>query len=92
MKYTGIKADISEFPGKFQIESEVDQIKYEDVEDGQPSKNQTTNLNVKDKSDTDQTIEIEINLPALDQISGRRPKLSGDSETIDCGSHLGSML
>ena len=57
---TGIKADILEFQGKFEMESEVDQIEYEETKD-QLAKNLTTNLNTKDKSERDQTIEPENN-------------------------------
>lgn len=57
---TGIKADILKFQGKFEMESEVDQIEYEERKD-QPAKNLTTNLSTEDKSDRDQTIELENN-------------------------------
>ena len=63
---TDIKAYIFEFQGKSELESEIDQIEHEDIED-QFAENLTTKLILEENANKGSAIELENKLliPAL---------------------------
>ena len=64
---TDIKAYIFEFQGKSELESEIDQIEHEDIEEDQFAGNLTTKLILEENANKGSAIELENKLliPAL---------------------------
>ena len=61
LKNTSIKTGISEFQGRSELTSEIDQVEYEDVEEDHPFDDLTATLNLDDESHGGETIELENN-------------------------------
>ena len=59
---TDIKAYIFEFQGKSELESEIDQIEHEDIEEDQFAGNLTTKLILEENANKGSAIELENKL------------------------------